>query len=145
MAFHFSLAAVLLVRENAKKREEQALQAIQMEMARIRRQVEELSVEIASTHHAREREMQHPIPGAHLHSFLERIETIKETRKSLLERLEAMEVDRERQMNAYQAAHRDHETIVEMFNEQREAHELQQGRTEQKYIDDVFAARSQRN
>jgi flagellar export protein FliJ len=145
MAFRFSLAAVLLVRENAKKREEQALHTIQLEISRVARQIEELDSDLASTHNARERAMQQPIPAAQLHSFLHRAQTIAETKKTLLHRLHALEVDRERQMKIYQAAHRDLETIVEMFDEQRKAHDQEQDRTEQKTLDDIFAARRPRN
>jgi flagellar biosynthesis chaperone FliJ len=48
-------------------------------------------------------------------------------------------------MKIYQAAHRDLETIVEMFEEQRDAHEQEQNRTEQKNLDDIFASRRPRN
>jgi flagellar export protein FliJ len=145
MAFQFSLAAVLLVRQNAKKREEQALQKIQLEIARIVNQLEELNAEIAKTHDARERAMQQPIPAAHLHSFLQRVQAIVEAKKMHLQRLQVLELERERQLKVYQAAHRDLETIVEMFNEQREAHDQEQDRTEQKSLDDIFVARHQRN
>jgi flagellar export protein FliJ len=145
MAFQFSLAAVLLVRQNAKKREEQALQRIQLEIARIVNQLEELNAEIAKTHDARERAMQQPIPAAHLHSFLQRVQAIVEAKKMHLQRLQVLELERERQLKVYQAAHRDLETIVEMFNEQREAHDQEQDRTEQKSLDDIFVARHQRN
>jgi flagellar export protein FliJ len=145
MAFRFSLAAVQLVRDNSKKREEQALHTIQLELAHVARQVEELNADLVNTHHARERAMQQPIPAAHLHSFLNRVQTIAETKRTLLHRLHALELDRERQMKIYQAAHRDLETVVEMFNDQREAHDQEQNRTEQKNLDDIFAARRQRN
>jgi len=145
MAFRFSLAAVLLVRENAKKREEQALRTIQLEISRLAKQIEDLNTDLANTHNVRERAMQQPIAAAELHTFLHRVRTIAETKKTLLHRLHSLELDRERQMKIYQSAHRDLETIVEMFDEQREAHDQEQNRTEQKSLDDIFAARRQRN
>ena len=48
-------------------------------------------------------------------------------------------------MKVYQAAHRDHETIADMFNEQRDAHEQEQSKSEQKHLDDIFVARRQRS
>jgi len=145
MAFRFSLAAVLVVRENALKREEQALKTIQLEIAGIARQVEELNTNIASTHNARELALQHPIAAAQLHSFQQRVQALVEAKKTLVHRLQILELDRERQMKVYQAAHRDLETIVEMFNEQREAHDREHDRNEQKHLDDIFVARRQRN
>lgn len=145
MAFRFPLAAVLLVRENAKKREEQALHTIQLEIARVSRQIEELDADLASTHDARELAMQQPIPAAELHSFLLRVQAIAELKKALLSRLHALKLDREQQMKVYHAAHRDLETILDMFDDQREAYDQEQNRTEQKTLDDIFAARRQRN
>jgi flagellar export protein FliJ len=145
MAFRFSLAAVLVVRENAEKREEQALKTIQLEIARIALQIEELNTNIANTHNARERAMQHPIPAAQLHSFQQRVQAIAEAKKTFLHRLQILEIERARQMKVYQAAHRDLETIVDMFNEQREAHDREHDRNEQKRLDDIFGARRQRN
>lgn len=145
MAFRFSLAAVLVVRENAEKREEQALQTIQQEIAGIAQQVEALDTDNIITNNARERAMQQPIPAAQLHSFQQTVQAIAEAKKTLLHRLQILEVERARQMKAYQAAHRDLETIVDMFNEQREAHDREHDRNEQKHLDDVFAARRQRN
>ena len=42
MAFRFSLATVLRVRESIELREERALKKIQMEMARVSHEIEEL-------------------------------------------------------------------------------------------------------
>jgi flagellar export protein FliJ len=145
MAFRFSLAAVLLVRKNAKNREEQALHTIQLDIARVSRQVDELNADIVNTHKARERAMEQPIPAAQLHSYLHRVQSMAETRKTLLQRLHTLELDRERQMKIYQGAYRDLEMIVDMFNDQRDAHDQEQNRTEQKSLDDIFVARRQRN
>ena len=42
MAFRFPLATVLLVREHAEEREERALKKIQLEISRVRREIEQL-------------------------------------------------------------------------------------------------------
>jgi flagellar export protein FliJ len=142
MAFRFSLAAVLLVRENAKRRAEQDLRTVQVEIDRIASQIEILNTYSANTHKARESAMQEPIPGGELHTFEHRVKTIAEARKGLLDRLRVLETERERRMKIYHAAHRDLETIIEMQNEQRAAYEQEQSRNEQKQLDDIFAARA---
>jgi len=142
MAFRFSLAAVLLVRENAKKRAEQDLRITQLEIARITRQIDSLNLDMENTHKARERAMQLPIPGGELHSFENRIKAAAKAKRALIERLNILELERERKMSIYHVAHRDLETIVEMRNEQRTAYEQEQNRNEQKQLDDIFAARS---
>ena len=145
MPFRFPLASVLLVRQNTEEREERALQKIQFEMARVIHQVEVLTAEIVKAHDAREQAMRQPIPAIQLHSFLWQAEACAEKKKTLLHRLQILEQERARQMKVYQAAHRDLETIVEMFNEQREAHDREHDRNEQKHLDDIFVARRQRN
>lgn len=142
MAFHFSLAAVLMVRENAKKRAEQDLNTVQLEIGRITRQIESFEIDIANTHKARERAMQEPTPGGELHSFEHRVKGIAEARKQLLAILQSLELERERKMKVYHVAHRNLETIVEMLNDQRTAHDQTQNRNEQKQLDDIFAARA---
>jgi len=142
MAFHFSLAAVLMVRENAKKRAEQDLNAVQLEIGRITRQIEKSDTDIANTHRARERAMQEPVPGGELQSFEQRVKGIAEAKKQLLSHLQTLELERESKMKIYHAAHRGLETIVEMLEEQRTAHDQEQNRNEQKQLDDIFAARA---
>jgi len=145
MAFRFSLATVLRVRESIEKREERALQRIQLEMARVSRQIEELNAGIARVHAARERALQQPIPAGHLHSMLWETQAAVEGKKFLFSRLQALEQERLQQMKVYQAAHRDHETMINMQREQRSVYELEQARAQQKYLDDIFMARRHRS
>jgi flagellar export protein FliJ len=145
MPFRFTLAAVLLVRESAEKREDQALQKIQFEMARALRELEELSAQIANEHTAREQAMQRPIPAVQLHSFLTQAHQMAEKKKALLARIEILKQERDLQMKAYQAAHRDRETLTGMFNDQRDAYEQERARRQQKQLDDIFMARRHRS
>ncbi|MGP8258718.1 MAG: hypothetical protein ACLQM6_02065 [Acidobacteriaceae bacterium] len=145
MAFRFSLAAVLRVRESIEQREERVLQRIQLEMARVLHQIEEKDAEIASTRRAREDALQRPIPAVHLHTLLWEEQAAVERRKSLQAALHALEQQRDKQMKIYQAAHRDHETMISMKRAQRIAYELVQARTQQKSLDDLFMARRHRN
>jgi flagellar export protein FliJ len=145
MPFRFPLAAVLLVRENAEKREERALQRIQLEIAHATRQVEELNAEIAYAYEAREEALQHLIPAFQLHDYLRRSQAVEEKKKTLLLRLQFLGHELERQMKVYQAAHRDREALTNMLEEQREAYEQEQTRNRQKQLDDLFMARRHRN
>ena len=67
-----------MVRENAEKREEQALQKIQLEVARIANQIAELNAALAQVRVIREKALQTPIPAADLHSFLHRLQSLAE-------------------------------------------------------------------
>jgi flagellar FliJ protein len=141
MVFRFPLATVLRVRESIEQREERALQRIQLEMARVVRQIEELDEAMANAHVAREGALRRTMLGGELQSMLWQVQAATEVKKALLVTLQGLEELRLQQMKVYQAAHQNHETMVNLFNEQRDAYEMEQARGEQKYLDDIFMAR----
>jgi len=145
MAFRFSLATVLRVRESIEQREERVLQRIQLEMARVSRQIEELSVQIERTCDAQIEALQKPIPAGILHGLLWEVQAAEDRRKVLLSTLQTLELQRDKQLKIYQTAHRNHETLISMKREQRAAFELEQARNQQKSLDDIFMARHHRN
>jgi flagellar FliJ protein len=144
MAFRFPLATVLRVRESIEKREERALQSIQLEIARLLRQIEELSAEIAQAHIARNTALQKPIAAINLQMMTWQAHAADDRKAALLQTLTALELKRDEQIKVYQAAHRAHETVLNMKHEQQDAHEQEQTRAQQKYLDDIFIARRQR-
>ncbi len=70
MAFQFSLAVVLRLRESIEKREERVLQSIQLDVSRTVQAIGELSVAIGGAQQIREAALQQTISGGHLHSLL---------------------------------------------------------------------------
>jgi flagellar FliJ protein len=145
MAFRFPLATVLRVRESIEKREERALQSIQLEIARLLRQIEELAAEIANGHVARNTALQKPIAAINLQMMTWQTHAAEDRKTALLQTLATLEQKREAQVKTYQAAHRDHETVLNMMHEQKAAYEQEQTRAQQKYLDDIFIARRQRS
>jgi flagellar biosynthesis/type III secretory pathway chaperone len=113
-------------------------------MARVARQIEELTEAMAKAHVAREQALKRTMPGGELQSMLWQVQTAVEGKKTLLVTLQGLEEMRLQQMKVYQAAHRDHETMINMCNEQREVYEIEQARSQQKYLDDIFMARRHR-
>jgi flagellar biosynthesis chaperone FliJ len=144
MAFQFALVAVLRVRESVERREERALQRIQLDMARTARQIEEMNAAIAKAHEAREQALKQAMPGGELRAMLWQVEALVEVKKAFMVTLQGLEELRLKQMKVYQAAHRDHETMIDLFNQQRDVYEVEQVRAEQKYLDDIFMARRHR-
>jgi flagellar FliJ protein len=144
MAFRFPLAAVLRIRESIEMREEHSLEKIQLEMARIAHQIEDLSAAIAKAYIAREQEMQQPVPASHLQMHIARMQAATEKRKALFGEFQALEQQRIKQLKVYQAAHRDRETLTDILNKQRNSYEHEQELAHQKQLDDVFVARRQR-
>ncbi len=145
MAFRFPLAAVLRLRESIEQREERALQKIQLGMARVSHQIDQLTASIAKEQQAREQALKQPIPAVELQTMLWDAQAAVEKKKALIEALHALEEQRIQQMKVYQAAHRDHETLLNMAAEQRSAYELEQARAQQKFLDDIFIGRRHRS
>ena len=48
-------------------------------------------------------------------------------------------------MDVYQLAHRNRQMLTDMSTRQREAYDQERVRAEQKFLDDIFAARLQRS
>jgi flagellar export protein FliJ len=144
MSFRFPLAAVLLVRENAEKREERALKKIQLELARVSRQLEELDAEIVKARDAREQALQKPIPAFQLQTFEQQTQDAAEKKKALVNQLQILRQELIQQMTLYQACHRDREALTNMLEKQREAYEQEQNREQQKQLDDMFMGRRHR-
>jgi flagellar export protein FliJ len=144
MAFQFSLAAVLQIRESIEKREERALQAIQRDVARAVHQVEELTVAIGGAHRAREQALEQTISGGHLHTLFWEEEAAEQRLISLVATRKILEQAREKQMKIYQAAHQGRELLTDMRKKQREIYDRDWLRVEQKRLDDIFMARRHR-
>jgi flagellar export protein FliJ len=144
MAFQFSLAVVLRLREVMEKREERALQSIQLDVSRTLQAIEELSVAIGGAQQARETAMQQTISGGHLHSLLWEEQVAEQGLRLLLGKLQVLEQEREKQMKVYQAAHRDREMLSDMMEKQKDIYEREWLREEQKRLDDIFMARRHR-
>lgn len=144
MAFRFPLATVLRIRESIEKREENTLQVIQLEMARVARQIEELNVAVAQAHARQNQALREPMPAGELHATLDGIEAAAAAKGVLLVTLQGLEQQRLKQMLIYQAAHRDHETMINLYKEQRDLYERDESRREQKYLDDIFMSRRHR-
>jgi flagellar export protein FliJ len=145
MAFRFTLATVLRFRESVEKREELALQKILLEMAHVRREIERIAAEIAVAHNARNQAMLNPVPASHLNGMLNDVEAAKERRKNLLQALGKLEQEHRQQATKYQAAHRDRQMLSDMKAKKRDAYEQERARATQKFLDDIFAARSMRS
>ncbi len=144
MAFQFSLAVVLRLRESIEKREERVLQAIQLNVSRTLRQIEELKVAIGGAYQARETALQQAISGGHLHLLLGEEQAAEQRLRSLLDALQALEQARDKQMQVYQAVHRDREMLLDMREKQKVIYERKLLRDEQKQLDDIFIARRRR-
>jgi len=145
MAFRFPLAAVLSVRESMEEHEQRKLEQIQHEIALTMQRIECLDAQSGETLAARERELKQPVPAYQLHAWEAERKALAEKTEKLSICLRKLKADNERQLKVCQAARRDREILTEIRDRQLEAHDVQQGRQEQKVLDDVFISRQKRN
>lgn len=144
MAFRFPLATVLRYRESLEKREEVALQKVQLEILQARRRIHQLDDEIAGAQQAREAKLRETISAFQLQAMLDDVNAALEQKRKLTEELEKLEQQRKERMKAYQAAHRGRQMLSDIRNRQQDAWELDAARRQQKMLDDLFALRSRR-
>src|SRR5579862_26612 len=144
MAFQFSLASVLRFRESVEKREELALQRVQLEIARVYRSIDKLTGDLIDALDKRDRALQTPTPALYLQGMQEKMTEAIQAKQNLSASLHILKNERERQMRLYQAAHRSREILTDLSTQQRNTWEQRQLRAQQKSLDDIFAARAQR-
>ena len=144
MGFRFTLASVLRVRDSIEKREELALQRIQFEILTVQQRIELLTDEIAQEQSQRDKAISEPSPAYHLQDILSQMNAAIEARQSLRDSLVPLELEKEKRMRAYQEAHAGRQILTDMLVEQRASFDKDQVRRQQKFLDEVFSARSSR-
>ena len=145
MAFRFSLASVLRVRESIERREELALQKAELEVARARRRVDELTSRIANAIKAREKALEQQIQAHELQSMDAAINAASQARQALIETFKTLQQKRDAQMKLYQDAYNGRLMLTDLSEQQKTEFEREQDRIQQKRLDDIFASRWQRN
>jgi flagellar export protein FliJ len=144
MAFKFSLATVLRLREIAEGREERLLMQIRQQMAQSQQELADLDARCTSVIAQRESELQGQIPATELQDSYLQISTLEERKKIVREHLMKLETLRVQQMKVYETAHRNREVIEQIREEKLELFQREQVRQEQHVMDDNFASRKAR-
>ena len=144
MAFKFSLATVLRLREIAEDREERLLMQIRQQMAQSQQELVELDARCIAVIAQRESELTHQIPATELQDSYMQLSVLEERKRIVREHLLKLETLRLQQMKIYEAAHRDLEVIEQIRKEKLDLFRREQVRREQHDMDDNFAARRAR-
>lgn len=144
MPFRFPLVSVLRVRESIEKREEVALQRVQLEVARIRRRIDELTGEMAKSYQAREMALHQTIRANRLQTMQEEINAAAEAKQILADTLHTLQRQRDTQMKIYKTAHSGRQMLSDLLAQKKSAYEQEQMRIQQKRLDDIVASRWQR-
>jgi flagellar export protein FliJ len=144
MAFKFSLATVLRLREIAEDREERLLMQIRQQMAQSQQELADLDARCIAVIAQRESELKDQIPATELQDSYMQISVLEERKKIVREHLTKLEMLRIQQMKVYETAHRNREVIEQIREEKLELFRRDQVRREQHDMDDNFAARKAR-
>ena len=144
MPFHFPLASVLRLRKSIERREEMALKASLLELARVRRRIDELTDEMAKACQDREKALRISTTANRLQSMQVEINAAIEAKQLLFETIQTLKLQRDNQMKVYKAAHSGCQALSDLLAQQKSLYEQEQLHRQQKQLDDIFAARWQR-
>ena len=144
MPFHFPLASVLRLRKSIERREEMALKASLLELARVRRRIDELTDEMAKACQDRENALRISTTANRLQAMQVEINAAIEAKQLLFETIQTLKLQRDTQMKVYKAAHSGRQALSDLLAQQKSLYEQEQLHRQQKQLDDIFAARWQR-
>ena len=145
MAFVFSLAAVLALRQQREQQEERALTAILHELAAGRDTIQRIEDELRRLHADYAQSGPQQLQAVSLHERYARIHVLEQGRDELLARLAEIDTRRNAQQQIYLAARRDRDLLDELKTRQRASFAVEASRREQKQMDDLFLARRLRS
>jgi flagellar export protein FliJ len=144
VAFRFSLASVLRLRESIERREELALQRAEHDIARAIRLIEELTDQLAKAGDARDEALQRSTPAYRLQDMQGELNRAVAVKQTLLDKLQTLKQQRDAQLRLYQAAYNGRQMLTELRQKKKDEYEQEQVRAQQKRLDDIFVARRQR-
>jgi flagellar export protein FliJ len=145
MGFRFAMASVLRFRESIEKREELALQKIQLEVSQVGRYIDELTKALAKASDERDEALRDWMQAYRLKDLQDEMKAAVETKQSLCEMLAKLKSQHDRQMKIYQTARANRRMLTDLQKQQRETWDHEQARIEQKTLDDLFTSRMQRS
>lgn len=145
MAFVFSLAAVLALRQQREQQEERAFTAVLHELAAARETIGRIESELGRLHADHAQSGPQRLQAVSLHERYARIHVLEQGRAEMLARIAAIDAQRDAQQQIYLAARRDRDLLDELEGRQRASFALEASRREQKRMDDLFLARRLRS
>ena len=124
-----------------ERRAEVSLKSAQLEVARARRRIDELTDEIERARQDREKALRISTPANRLQLMQVEIDAAIEAKQNLFEALQTLKLQRDAQMKVYQVAHRGRQALTDLQTQYRDLYEQQELRRQQKQADDIFATR----
>lgn len=141
MAFHFSLRALLRLRESVEKAELLRLQKIAAQAVQLRLEIESIDGEIRIRRQELLNQAANGISGAELHLASLMEAGRQQSRTQMLTKLEEVEQLRKKQQLRYTHAHQQRETLSNLRERQLSVYMREQARREQQQVDELFLIR----
>ena len=141
MAFKFSLATLLKMREITEQREERLLGQIQSQIVQARQSLVDLAAEREGLFQRREAALEQSISAVDLLNSYEQVRRVERLEITGRDQLTKLITLRDQQMKIYQGAHRKTEVLAEMRGDQKELFYKELTKKEQSAMDDNFSSR----
>jgi flagellar export protein FliJ len=141
MAFHFSLRALLRLRESVEKAELLRLQKIAAQAVQLRLEIESIDGEIRTRRQELLNQAANGITGAELHLAALTEAACQQSRTQMLAKLQEIEQLRKKQQLRYTHAHQQREILSNLRERQLSVYVREQARREQQQVDELFLIR----
>jgi flagellar export protein FliJ len=141
MAFHFSLRALLRLRESVEKAELQRLRIIAAQAIQLRIEIESLDGEIQERRRDLLEQAATGISGAELHLAALSEAAGQQRRAEMLTKLRELEQARKKQQIRYTEARQQREILSNLRERQLSVYLREQARREQQSVDELFLIR----
>jgi flagellar export protein FliJ len=141
MAFHFSLRALLRLRESVEKAELLRLQTLAAQAVQLRLEIESIDAEIRTRRQEILDQTAGGISGAELHLAALSEAARQQRRAQMSNKLNEVEELRKKQQLRYTYAHQQRETLSNLRERQLSVYLREQARREQQQIDELFLIR----
>ena len=115
--------------------------SVQLEVARVRRRVDELTVATEKACQEREKALRNSTAANRLQIMQAEINAAIEAKQALFETLQTLKLQRDTQMKVYKAAHSGRQALTDLRAQHRDLYEQEELRRQQKQLDDIFATR----
>jgi len=145
MAFHFSLAAVLRVRESLEHREQLALEQSYRHLYSVQKELSDQDERLTQIRASYEEELRRGTMAAGLHCLLHERARAERNRVAIEQRLSEAQNEVRRHMESYRRARQQRETVTQVRNHRFAAYQKKEALAEQKVRDDLYLLRRRRH
>ena len=141
MPFHFSLDAVLHLRQSLEHQQELRLRAANQQVARVRHLIEQMDLHRQQLRSVESNQLNSGITAAELRFNLQGDGELLRHRRELEQQLVRLQQARDQQRELFQQARRARETLESVRDQQLRVYRKQAARREQANLDELFLLR----